>query len=280
MDCDFIKQVRHILRHSDFQDIQLVVLPTYCNDELTKIGNLIFSSDKEQINIGKSQLLFDLNKILPEFDETKKEIDSINIKLNKYVKTKNIVYIEILEDELNDYRELINEISNFISELLCLALRFDWTIFKDQKWYNLMIEFVPVYSTERKLFEKHIQKPKGRPRTEKKYLHEFLTDEKKYNDLIPLLISEYWKSKPNEIHYMVYVLYKMEIFNSSIIDNKTSLHKCLQNNFGKSVGSRQILSKKLDELITLGLEPDTTKYEFHRNKIVSIIKKMDPNFTT
>jgi hypothetical protein len=272
MDCEFIRQTRHILRYEDFQDVQMVILPELSFDEQQRIENLIITPDKENQNIGKSILVYDLNQSIFILSEIETKLKYISNKLNNAVSSNDLQKIDFWEQKSNNYQLLLNELSDFISYLLSIGLKYDWKMFKDSKWFNLIEKFIPSYNLERILFDKHIQKPKGRPKTEIKSLHFFLTD-KKYTDLIPEIIQQYRNSKPSDIHYMVFVLYQMNIFSSKIIEDKSSLHRCLVDVFGiNTVGKRQGLSRKLNDFLIDKIEPNSITYNFHKQKIKSIIK--------
>lgn len=272
MDCEFISQIRHILKFQDFQDVQLIVLSSLSFEEQKRINDLIITPNKENQNIGKSILVYDINQTLKILDEIELKMKDIQLELNNCIKKTHIFRIEYLEERQNNYHEVLNELSDFISYLLAIALKYDWKLFKDKKWFELMEQYVPTNSLERKLFDKHIQRPKGRPKNQIKSLHYFLNNRKKYFKLIPELHSQYRNSKPSDIHYMVFILYYLNIFSSKVIEDKSSLHRCLVNIFGaKTTGSRQGLDRKLNELIIDENSLKVQKFDFHKQKIKSIL---------
>jgi hypothetical protein len=204
------------------------------------------------------------------------KMNAIQKELNDCIQQNNVNRIEYLENKFNNYHGLYYDISDFISYLLSTLLKYDWKIFKDPKWFELIEKFLPPYDIDRKIFEKQVQKPKGRPKTKVKSLHYFLANPKKDFKIIPELRNEYRNMKPGDIHYMVFQLYQMKIFNSKIIDEKSSLHRCLVDIFGiNTVGRRQGLDRKLNELIIEKLEPNPNKIEFHKQKMDSILAKIN-----
>lgn len=276
MDCEFIRKVRHMLHYEDFQDIQFAILSSLSFEEQERIEKLITTPDRENRRIGKSILVTDINQSLIIHSEMEIKMKRLQKKINECVQQNDVTRIEYLEEDFRNYHSLYYDVSDFISYLLSMAIKYDWKTFKDPKWYELIEKYLPPYDIDRKVFEKHIHKPKGRPRTEVKSLHYFLTYPKKDFKIIPELRKEYINLKPGDIHYMVFQLYKMKIFNSKVIDDKSSLHRCLVETFGsKTTGSRAGLSRKLNELITEQLEPDRNKFKFHKQKIDSILAKIN-----
>lgn len=242
MYCEFIRQIIQIVEYGDFQDIQTVVLPTLRFEEIERIYKL-FISDKESQRIAKAEIEINLEKALNIYQNQETKIFEIQEKINQFVRERNSSSVEFLENQFNELRSLLIELSEFISDCFDMELKYYPEIFQEPNRIELMQHFVPVYNENRIKFEADILRPKGRKKEKKKDLFDYLTDPEKYSYIIPKIREQYRNKTATDIFFMIYALIKLEIFEKDTFLNISHLQRILRKEFKEAAGSRQYYQK-------------------------------------
>ncbi|MDP3645429.1 MAG: hypothetical protein Q8S54_19875 [Bacteroidota bacterium] len=224
---EFILEILDIFRYEDFHDSRIAGLESLRIAEIDYLTKLFGQDRKSALNYFRYILDEALKMEKDIFPQVKQSIQNFHLSIKQPGKSLN--FINLSAEKIDLQAEFLNNISDYIAEIIEAGMIYCPKLFKYPEWKEL-INHVPKHSKIRINLEEELEAKNGRPVELKQGLSYYLIDPEKDKLLLESIINEYQGKETRDMFFLVIVLKKMKILKSDI----ANIHALLTFEFGKS----------------------------------------------